>query len=574
VKATLRCAVTAAGAIALAATSAPRVVVAQRSGQPAQDTPRILIATFHSTDPVQGVSLAEALRSRVQQETPIRLLYVLPRNDINNYLTSSGYKADSALSASDLKELARLMRADEILDGLAVKAGGGIRVDARLMLARDVALAQPLPTVEGKDAGAAARQLEKELSEARKQLVDNRRCENAIRAEKYDEAIAAARAGIQKYPNATLARLCLMTAYSSKKMADSVLRIAEEILKLDSISTFALRNAVASYQEKGDTAKAVQMSIRLSRLDPSVRQQIIQMLGALNKPDLALPLVKEMLNDNPGDPQLLRMRWLLLLSAKQWKDALAAGEEYVKTDTVAATSDYFTRAVATAAADSQLQLASQIAARAVQKFANNAELWMLYAQTLRKAGQLQQAVAAAQRAFEINPKVELGVQFIAVTYGEMNQPDSAIAFGRKAVAGGAEKSAVGTALMGFVAQAAKAAQEAGKTEGKGRDEWMHAYRMASTVDSIAPNEQTKYFIGVSAFQIGYDALSGLNKSKSCAEAQLAEDMWATSQINMPQGAKVDTQVAGQIMGAIQQYSPVIQQAKSSVCKPTKGKPKP
>ena len=71
----------------------------------------------------------------------------------------------------------------------------------------------------------------------------------------------------------------------------------------------------------------------------------------------------------------------------------------------------------------------------------------------------------------------------------------------------------------------------------------------------------------------YDALSGLNKSKKCEDAQLAEDMWAVSQINMPQGAKVDTQVAGQIMGAIQQYSPAIQQAKTSVCKAPKGKPK-
>src|SRR5436853_3991534 len=240
----------AAGAIAMTAVSAPRLVRAQARGQqPGADTPRILIATCHTPGAAAntnlGVDIAEALRSRVQSENSVRQLYVLSRNDINNYLTSSGYKADSALSVSDLKELAKLMRADEILDCTATKTPGGLHADARLMLARDVSLAQPLPSIEAKDAGDAARKVERELTDARKALPEYRRCETALRDQKWAEAAAAARAGLAKDANSTLSSLCLMSAYQyGKSGPDSVLRVAEQIIRTDSANTLAMRKRV------------------------------------------------------------------------------------------------------------------------------------------------------------------------------------------------------------------------------------------------------------------------------------------------------------------------------------------
>src|SRR5438874_9219692 len=51
-------------------------------------------------------------------------------------------------------------------------------------------------------------------------------------------------------------------------------------------------------------------------------------------------------------------------------------------------------------------------------------------QTLRKAGQLQQSLDAAKRAVAINPKVENGIQFVLVTFGDLKQIDSALAWAR------------------------------------------------------------------------------------------------------------------------------------------------
>ncbi|HKO15432.1 MAG TPA: hypothetical protein VJU87_04280 [Gemmatimonadaceae bacterium] len=554
----------AAGVVALAGTVAPSVLAAQR-GTPDKDTPRVLVATFVSPDQKLGVDVADALRGRITQEVSAKQLWVISKNDIDNTLKASGYKPDSALSPNDLKELAKLLRADEILDGRAVRVGNDVKVSPRLMLSRDIALSQPLPPVQARDAGDAAKQIERELSDARKQLADYRKCESALRDQKYAEAIAAANEGTRKYGEATLTRLCVMSAYQYGKMGtDSVLSAAQSVLKIDSTNTLALRNAVQAYQEKGDTAAAVQAMVRLHRLlpnDATLGPAIVQMLAQMGKPEVALPIVEDMLKDNPGDPQLLRTRFLLLANAKQYKGALTAGEEWVKADTTAATADYFTRMIAIAAADSQPQLASQIAARGVQKFQNNAGLYMLYAQTLKKAGQLQQSLDAAKRAVQLDPKVENGALFVVVEYNELNQPDSAIAFAKQAVANGADRNLIGQALLQPVGAAVKAANEA-----KTRDAWMHAYQLASEVDSIGPSPNSKYFVGVSSFQVGLDALQNLNKTRSCSDAQLAEDMWATSQIAMPQGASIDKGSAGQIMGAIQQYSSNITQAKKAVCK--------
>jgi tetratricopeptide (TPR) repeat protein len=559
-----------AGAIALVASGAPRLSTAQARQQPGPDAVRMLIATFRSpaSNPTLGVEVAEAIRARVQQENPIRNLWVLPRQDINQYLTSSGYKADSALSVTDLKELAKLMRADEIIDGSAARTGNGVRVEARLILARDVSLTQPLGPVEAKDPGAAARQVERELADARKQLPDYRKCENALRAGNWQEAAAAARTAMSKAPHATLSEVCLATAYDVGKLPpDSLIRVSEEVLRTDSLNRIALGYAQKAYEAKGDTTKSIQTLVRISRIDPAVRQAVIQKLGAMNKPDLALPIINEMLQDNPGDPQLLRYKFLLLATAKQYKQALAAGEEWMKADTVGATADFFTRMVAIAAADSQPQLASQIAARGVQKYSNNADLYMLYAQTLRKAGQLQQSLDAAKRAVEINPKVENGIAFVLVTYGDLKQSDSALAWARRAVAAGADKATVGQALLPVVGVAIKAAQDtAGKDEAATRQAWMHAYQLSSTVDSIAPSPQLKLFVGLSSFQVGLSALRTINKSRSCADAQLADDMWSASQIALPQAAAFDKNTAGQLMTAIQQYYPTIGPAKKQLCK--------
>src|SRR5690348_10079099 len=207
------------------------------------------------------------------------------------------------------------------------------------------------------------------------------------------------------------------------------------------------------------------------------------------------------------------------------------------------------------------------AASYLQNFSTSDALYMLYAQTLRKSRQLQYSLCVAKRAVELNPKVDNGVQFVLVTYGDLKQSDSAMAWARKAIAAGADKSAVGQGLLPIVGVALRAAQDTvGKDDAAKRAAWMNVYQISSTIDSIAPSPQLKLYSGIASFQVGLNALQGLNKSRSCADAQLADDMWSASQIALPQGAAADKNTAATLMGAIQQYYPNIAPAKKQLCK--------
>ena len=564
-KALHRYVVTTAGLVALFGASA--VVMPAHAQRTIEPDARMLVATFRSADRGLGVQGADAVRARVSQEVPVRQLFVIKKENINETLEASGYRPDSALSATDTRELARLMRADEIIDGTVSRtADGGVRIDARLALARDISLAQPLPPAQARNVADAARQIARDLKEARKQLDANKQCEQALREEKWDDAIRFANEGIGQYAQSTLARLCLATALQGKKAApDEVLAVTNQIVAIDPKSTHALGMAHEAYKTKGDTAQATEMLVRLFQANPTnvslLVDQIIPALVRAGNPQRAVAIVDTLVAQNPGDPQLVRTQWLVLLNAQDYKRAVEAGERLVALDTAAADTTYFTRTVAALAADSQFQRASEVAARAAQKFPTNATFLMQQGQLLRSLGQLPQSVAVMQRAYAIDPKVQNGVLFIIVGLGEQGMTDSALAFANQAIAGGADRESIGNALLGAVGPAVQKAQAS-----KLRADWQAAMSMAQAVDNIAPSANSKYFLGVSAFQVGLDALQKLQQTKSCSEARLIEDVWATAQMAMPAGASVSQETAGQIMGLIQQYSAPVAQYKRQLCR--------
>ncbi len=578
VMSTHRQAAAAAGflALSLAASSLhAQTAQIQRGGPPSQDTPYILVAAFHSTDRQLGVQAADEVRKRIAGEHGAKELFVVPKTNINATLEASGYRPDSALNASDLMELAKQLHGEYVVDGTATKTPTGVRIDARVLSRTGTqTLAQPLPPSDGKDAGDAAKLLERTLTDALKAMPAYALCTKALRANKYDDAAKEARLGLVAYPNSALNRLCLLSAYSyNKAPADSIISVANAVLAIDPTSVLALSNAAEAYGQKGEKDKAIEYNLRIYRADPTnttVVPAIIQGLAQSGAPDKALPIIDSLLANNPGDPQMLHTKWLLLLKAGKFKQAMAAGDEYVKADTVAASLDFFQRQIGAAQQDSNTTAVQLYTARAAQKFPQDASLQILLAQTYRKQGQLQQALDAALRAATLEPKNANAWLFAIVTANDMNQPDTAMALAKRAVAGGADKEALGQALLAPVGAAVKKAQES-----KTREDWAAALKSAQSADAIAASPATKFYIGLSSFQIGLDALQNAqkvgaekakdSKANACAEAKVAEDQWATAQVAMPAGGSYNTEAAGSIMGNIQKYADYIPQMKKAYC---------
>ena len=581
VKSTQRYAVTVASLMGLMLAAAPLLAQpgqqpAQRGGPPNPDTPQILVAVLQSTDKVLGVETADEIRHRIQQEHSAKELYAVPKTSINNTLEASGYKADSALNASDLMELAKQVHGDYVLEGKLTKSGSGLQLDARILTRTgQQTLAQPLPSITGKDPGDVAKLVEREISAALKGMGPYKTCTNDLRAAKYEQAVKDAQVGLTAYPNSTLNRLCILTAYNQlKSPPDSIIAISEAILAKDPTSIIALNSAAEAYTTKGDKDKAIEYNLRIWRADPSnttIATSIVNILATSGSPDKAIPIIDTLLAQNPGDPAMLDTKWKLLLNAKRWKEAIAAGEELAKADTSKANLAFFQRQIGAAQSDSNAAKVQEIASRAAAKFPNDLDTQLLLAQSYRKSGQLQQALEHGRRAMAIDPKSTNAVVLTMYTLNDLKQKDSATAVAQRAIAAGVSKDTIGALLLADVPPLVKAAQESKK-----REDWEAALAAAQSVDAMAPTKESKFFIGVSSFSVAYDIVQHIQtltkttkkeeKAQACTEAKQVDDLLAITQTAMPAGGAVDKNTAAQILTTIPQITEFTAAVKKGFCK--------
>lgn len=560
-------------AAALVLATSPVAARAQRAAQgPGPDTPRILVTTFRG-DVEGGVKSADEIRARVSSDFNAKTLWPISKKDIEATLTQSGYRPDSALSPNDIRELAKLVRADEIIDGTVTKTPAGYRVNARFFLPRDAALSQPLLTTESNNLGDVAKQIVREYDAARKQLQANRDCENAIRDKKYDAAIAAARRGIAAYPKATLARLCLAQAYqawkttadSTKPWADSVLSVTKQVTTLDPRSKIAYTLQYDAYKAKNDTANALQALVGMMNADPTnstLREQVIAELVTSGKADIAIPTAKQLVVDNPGDPQYARTYWLVLRSARNFKESVPAGIAYVALDTAAADSNYYFRQVTDLAADSAYAKAAEFAATGAAKYPRSASLLVLKAQNERRAGQLPAAKASLERALQIDPKAQGANLLLAQISADLGATDDAV----KAVKGDVAADPTNKERdAGFLLSLGNTAYRAANASKKPED-FQKAITLLRASDDINPSANAKFLTAVAAFSLVQHYGGEVPKSKTCADAKAGADALVLVNTNMPGGGSVNAEAAKQILGAMPQYQAFFDASVKRYCK--------
>ena len=395
--------------VAAAGAAAPLASQARRQGPP-EGAPRFMVPTLRAQEKGVGVQVADAIRSRLGQDFAAKDLWLIPKENIRATLEASGFAPDEPPDRTTARLLAQNLRADEYLEGEVTRGPNGLRVETRMVLTRDNSMVQPLPVAEGGRATDVATALSRSLREARKQLADERKCEMAIAAGNQDQAITHARAAIAAYPQATLARVCLAQAMVNKKApADSVITITQQVLGIDPRNRPALALAAQAYTDANRDSLAVNAWTRLLSLDPTnvkLQTQVVNMLAQSGNAAQAIPIIDTAVAQNPGDPELLRLQFLVHLTVaskdgKGWRGVIGPGETLLRTDTGAVDTLFFRRFVTAYAADSQPQKAAESTARGVAKFPNNASLWAFHAAMLRAAGQNQQALEAVGRALTI-----------------------------------------------------------------------------------------------------------------------------------------------------------------------------
>ena len=538
---------------------------------PRPDTPRLMVQVFGSADKVAGPLASDDLRERLIRAFPSRILWVIDRKDIIAVLEQSGYDTTAQLAPSDESQLAKAQRADEYLRGRVSRTGDIYTAEAWIVLTRDNALMQPLPPSTGNRADRATAGLVKSIQDARTQMDNEKQCMSLARTQKYAEAIAAADAAILEYPNATLVRYCKMSVLSAQQAPDSVmLRAANEILAIDSRSRIALGVAADAQKKLGNIDAANELLVRLLATNPqdaALANKVVDALAASRKYDVAKTVVLQAVQDNPGDLDLIGLQFRILAAAGDFKPALRTGEEMALMDTSLVNAVYFNRMVALYAADSQPQKAAETAARATQKFPKDADLWQLYAQVLKNSGQVQQSIAAARRALEVNPKIPNGWTQIAVAYNELNFPDSALVALREAKNAGDDANQIGGFAMSIGNKLYKDAMAMDPKQAAPFLVPMPYLHFAdSTIVDAATKAQAAFLIGVSHFYFAQITAQGLSASKSCDEAKAAQNSVAESMIYTPRGGRTSPDAAAQILNALNGLTPYLDRSVKTLCK--------
>jgi len=546
----------------------PSLASAQYNRVPDPNAIRVMVSVFKAGEKGLGVQVADAVRSHMTSEFPFKQVYVLPKQDINATLEASGFPTTDALQPHDARALANLLRADEYVTGTATKSATGFKVEGSLVLARDNALVQPLGTYDAPKLDAAAGLVSKELKEARKQIEFEKKCVNSARDGKFDAAAAFAKEGITAYPKATLARICLANVLVSQKAPNEAqLAIALEIVAIDPKSRPGLSLLAQAYRTANMSDSAVLTLTRLLATDPSnprLQKDVVDAVAALANPALARPIIDEAVTNNPGDPELLALRWKILLAVKDFKAAFAQGEELIKLDTSFADTTYFIRTALSFANDSQPTKAAEYASKGLAKFPNQPSLTFIQIRDLRAAGQTQQSLDALNKAIAAKIPVENGAFLRLTMLKELNRNDEIVPAARELIAAGDTAAVTRQMVIGIGQQ-----QVAAAVKSKNPDDFALAIKTLLYADSVSKGttkQQAGFVLGSTYVQFANVTLQAANAAKSCPMAKQAKDMIGDAQIQLPKGGQLYADTMRQLMGYAMQLDTSAEALIKAYCK--------
>ncbi len=557
------------GASALALVGTTSVLSAQNRRPPQPNAKFMLVEVFHESgvpEKEMGLKAADEMRKRIGRVISNKDVYLIPREDMLGMLENSGFPVDVPLEPHDARALASALRADEYVTGRVNKSDSGFTLTANLVLTRDNTLQQPLGTFSAPKLNDAVELLAEELKIARAQLPFEQSCVNAAREQNWAAAKAAAEEGIAAYPKAVLARTCLATVMQNQEASqEELLKVSSEIVALAPRSRAGLAIKAEAFRQldKPDSA-IVTLTTLLSAYpnDARLQKEVIDAISSFGDPRIARPIVEEAVERNPGDADLLRLRWLILLAVGDYKEAFTAGDDLVRLDTAFADTAYFLKTAAAYAADSQAQKAAEVTARGVAKFPTHPGLNRDLVVNLRTSGQNQQALEVLQRAMNSGVEVEQGGLLNVLLTLDVRGPDAAMTMARGVVAKG--DSSVGPVVL----QIAKTVFDSA-TSAKSQEGYDRAIPMLAYADSLAKGEvkeQAKFLYGYANLLSAQGRITASAESRNCEEAKTGKNQLIEAQINLPAGGRFAPEQVPQLMGNVMQLDQYADQVIAAICK--------
>jgi predicted Zn-dependent protease len=316
---------------------------------------KILVANpyvFAPADSATAVHVGELLRKRFDRVVGSDYS-VVPDTIMNTALVQFGYPRDAILSSVLARTLAKNLPGTRVVvTSTLAKAPDGHRVIvARLSGTNDDAgNTVRVPQAAGQPLEDLATRTADALQPAVRSLADARACMDQRIASKA-KATESANKALKVLPTNGLAHYCLaLIADSNHAQADKIQHL-EAAVAGDSLSVVALRSLAQSYQQKGDTAKAVatlQQILRAAPTDQELRQSAFRYFLSSGNTDAAIQVADEGLKLDPYNWDLYDLKSNACLFASNYKCAVEVLAKAYETDSTRADTLFFAKLAAAA----------------------------------------------------------------------------------------------------------------------------------------------------------------------------------------------------------------------------------
>lgn len=542
-----------------------------------------------------------AARSAAQDRANPRSVDVIGGGPIDRARIRAGHTDADRWVEPDIRMLAQHLRADEYVVGLVEddgRRGGPARVSGTLVLMRDQRMRQPLPAVTGRSLEDAARAFGEQVIAARAQMTPLRRCENALRDGKPELAVRAAREGVAAYPQAILARTCLIWALRAVNApATEMLVAGREILAIDSLNAHGLSWTATALDSLGRNRESAPLWLRLSSTnptDPELTERVLFALSLGGSLEEAEALAVRAEADNPSHRPFTWHKWRTAYDRQSWTHAREAGEVLLASDSVATGDPLFFRRLANVyRALGMPYKAVEIAARGVSRFPNDARIQALYAQyvlaeadtvlarglaqfpqhgelhalqsqRLRGHGDLAGAAAAMRRAIAADSTIPDAALLLAQAELDLGRPDSALAALRAALVTGGDSARIAQ----FAVARGNAFYRAAQATRSASDHAL-SLRFIALADSLRQTPQTRLLLGMAALgaaQAAFtEAASNPDRARSCELAQYGTGMLPIARASLPAGRAASAEAVEQGLDYLRQLEPYSEEIVRGKC---------
>lgn len=538
--------------------------------------------------------LAELTRARFAQRADPRAVKVLEGYRLDNLLLELNYKPQVTLGDAELRFFGQQLRADEVLLVQVSQRDGLITLQPRLSVLRSWGMPQPLPTVRAATAALVAEALVREVLSARAQFTGLRRCENAMAKGDRVTAAREAEAAIRAYPQAVIARDCLLAALlNGTTAADSVRRVADDVLAIDSTNLFAaVMRADALEAERRPVDAGVQWrrvyALRADSLALGIR--VVEALLRVQLPAEALSNATDLQARLGANAALRRLAFRAHATLAHWKDVAVLGDSLEHEDEIFRTdANYAARFIEGLRQSGDTLGALEISVRAVRRhptdsrvyvqylqllgvealhalprglstFPDVPELYVMKASAARQAGKRSDALRATREAIRRDSSLTAQYLTLADLFVEELQPDSAAATLARAPRGGEQSELLRTYS---IARGLLLLRAAGDTM---PSQQHAAIAMLVLADSIASRADSRAYVAAATLQRARSQLLQASKTRLCADSRLAFETLAIAGSAIDRGLG-DSANAAEITTMFAAMRSAVDNATSVLCKP-------